>query len=153
MSLITDIAGSVLQGSVVGPVTTAIQGLGGSIAEIVKRFVPDPDKRLEAETEIAKAMQASLGQLAQASADVMKADAASDAWYTRAARPIVVYWSLVTVTGIALLAPFGYADAVVSALSKVPVELWNTMTWGVGIFAGGRTVEKIAASVVKAVKK
>jgi hypothetical protein len=152
VSLITDIAGSVISGGV-GPITSAIQGLGGSIADIIKRFIPDPDLRIQAETEIAKATQASIGQLAQASADVMKADAASDAWYTRAARPIVVYWSLVTVTGIAVLAPFGYADAVVSALSKVPVELWNTMTWGVGIFAGGRTAEKIATTVVKAIKK
>lgn len=145
MSILSTILGMDGIGAAVGTVSQSVEG-------IVKRFVPDPDKALEAKQELERLIAARETAILDASKAVMTADAQSDSGFTRNARPIVVYWSLTCVTLIAGLGVFGHADPLIQALSHVPDKLWDMITYGVGIFVAGRTVEKTATTVGSVVK-
>lgn len=115
---------------------------------ILNKIIPDPDKRLEAQNEIIKIASEQEGKIYDAMKEVMSADAKSDSAFTRAARPTLVYWSLSIVSLIIFLAPFGYDTSILLSLSKVPSELWQLMTVGIGAFTIGRSGEKMIRSYV-----
>lgn len=113
---------------------------------ILDKLIPDPNKRLEAQNEIIKTVSEQEGKLYDAMKDVMVADSQSDSKYTKNSRPTLVYWSLGMVSLIIFLAPFGYDTAILLSLSKVPTELWQLMTVGIGAFTIGRSGEKMLKS-------
>lgn len=113
---------------------------------ILDKLIPDPNKRLEAQNEIIKTISEQEGKLYDAMKDVMVADSQSDSKYTKNARPTLVYWSLGMVSLIIFLAPLGYDTAILLSLSKVPTELWQLMTVGIGAFTIGRSGEKMVKS-------
>lgn len=113
---------------------------------ILDKLIPDPNKRLEAQNEIIKTVSEQEGKLYDAMKDVMVADSQSDSKYTKNTRPTLVYWSLGMVSLIIFLAPFGYDTAILLSLSKVPTELWQLMTVGIGAFTIGRSGEKMVKS-------
>lgn len=113
---------------------------------ILDKLIPDPNKRLEAQNEIIKTVSEQEGKLYDAMKDVMVADSQSDSKYTKNTRPTLVYWSLGMVSLIIFLAPFGYDTAILLSLSKVPTELWQLMTVGIGAFTIGRSGEKMIKS-------
>jgi hypothetical protein len=61
----------------------------------------------------------------------------------------VVYWSMISVTAIAVLAMIGHADPVLAAFTKVPDQLWDMMTYGIGAYMIGRSGEKIVTSAFR----
>lgn len=134
-------------------VTKAATDIAADVTTIVNRFVPDPDKALDAKTQIELAMQANLAQRYQAMALVMAADDKGDSLLTRIQRPIVVMWSLSTITLIMGLGLAGHAEPVLQALREVPDKVWELITYGVGIYTAGRTVEKATTTLVGAFKK
>lgn len=146
MSFIGDLTG-------LGSVATAASDAIKAVPDIISKFVPDPNKAAEAAAAIQKTMAE--GQKAQydAMAQVMSADASSDSLYTKSARPTVVYWSLAMVTGIAGAGYFGHADPIIHALAQVPSEFYEMIKYGVGIYAGGRTAEKVATTVANVIAK
>jgi hypothetical protein len=79
----------------------AIPAIIAAISGILNRIIPDPDKRLEAETEIQKALMQNQSAIYDAMKSVMAADAQSESWLTRNARPIVVMWCLAMITWVA----------------------------------------------------
>lgn len=113
------------------------------ILPVVDKLIPDPVKRAEAQKEIIKTISGSEDRIYDAMKEVMVADSTSDSKYTKNARPTLVYWSLGMVSLIIFLAPFGYDKSILLSLSKVPSELWQLMTVGVGLFTLGRSGEKI----------
>lgn len=149
MSFITDIIGGVATGGV----STMIQGVAGSVTEVVKRLVPDPDKQAELNHEVQIAVQGSITAQMQAMQSVMTADSQSDSKYTSGARPTVVYWSLGMISVIVGLGVFHMADPALEALQAVPDKLWEMITYGIGIFAAGRTVEKGVSTVTRAITR
>ena len=56
----------------------AIPAIIAAISGILTRIIPDPDKRLEAETEIQKALMQSQAAIYDAMKSVMAADAQSE---------------------------------------------------------------------------
>lgn len=146
MSFLGDITG-------LGSVATAASDAFKAIPDILSKFIPDPNVKAQAEAELQKTIAE--GQKAQydAMAQVMAADSASDSKYTKMARPTVVYWSLGMVTLIALAGLFGQAQPIIDALNGVPPDLYDLIRYGVGIYAAGRSTEKIATTIVKAVTK
>lgn len=113
------------------------------ILPVVDKLIPDPVKRAEAQKEIIKTISGSEDRIYDAMKEVMVADSTSDSKYTKNARPTLVYWSLGMVSLIIFLAPFGYDKSILLSLSKIPAELWQLMTVGVGLFTLGRSGEKI----------
>jgi hypothetical protein len=111
-----------------------------SLTAILSKAIPDADKRAEAQEAIAKAVLENQASLMQAMQAVMVADAQSESFLTRNMRPLVLAWSLFFITWIGGIAPiFGLADPTISALSRVPSELWTLMTGGIGLYMAGKT--------------
>lgn len=111
--------------------------------------VPAPVEAPQASPSVPPATDA----VVQTMASTMASDNASGNLLTRIQRPIVVLWSLGSITAIMGLALGGHSEPVLMALREVPDKLWDLITYGVGIYAAGRTVEKTAGVLVGAFKK
>lgn len=113
----------------------------GLVAPILERIIPDPNKRIEAERELQRALIENQASLNQAMSEVMKSDAQSEGWMTRNARPSVVYWCLFMITFIGFVAPiFGIQNEVIDSLKNVPRELWDLASYGIGAYILGKSV-------------
>lgn len=120
----------------------------GPISEILTRLIPDPNKRIELENEITKAMLSNQASMLDAMKSVMVADAQSEGWLTRNARPLTVVWGLSMLTWLGVLAPsLGIGNEAISAIKQVPSDLWNLVTVGIGAYILGKSGEAIASSV------
>lgn len=151
--MIGSILGGLLGGNAVSGLATAADGISKSVVEVIKRYVPDPDKQLEVEREVNASVANSLTAQVQASSAVMVADSQSGSKYTSAARPTVVYWSLFMITALVTLGIFGYAEPALRALQQVPDKLFEMITYGIGIFTGGRSLEKVASTIAGVIKR
>lgn len=126
-----------------------ITAIIASISGILARIIPDPDKRMQAEVEIQRALYANQSAIYDAMKSVMAADAASEGWATRNARPIVVFWCLGTISWVIISPMFGLQAATITAIKAVPGDLWNLVMVGIG----GYILAKSVTDAVKAVKK
>lgn len=125
----------------------------GPISEILGRIIPDPNKRIELENEITKVMLSNQSALMDAMKSVMVADAQSEGWLTRNARPATVVWGLSMVTWLGVVAPsLGIGNEAITAIKQVPSDLWNLVTVGIGAYMLGKTGETIANSVANRAK-
>src|SRR5437016_13044545 len=77
----------------------------GTVAPVLEKLIPDPNQRLQLQAELQKAMVDQQTALLDAAKDVMVADAQSEGWLTRNARPCVVFWALGCITWIVAIAP------------------------------------------------
>ncbi|KQO57579.1 hypothetical protein ASF24_17085 [Methylobacterium sp. Leaf86] len=137
-----------------GALITIIPMLLQFLGPALEKVIPDAGKRAEVQAEFQKAVLENQSALNQAMAEVMKADAASEGWLTRNARPMVVVWGLAMVTYVGVIAPMlGLQKEVIAALSATPDNLWNLISISIGGFILARTVEKgIAAITPKAAR-
>lgn len=120
----------------------------GFVTPVLERLIPDPNKRVEAEREIQKALIDNQASLNASMAEVMKADASSDGILTRNARPLAVIWGILMVTYIGVFAPMlGIQKEAIEGLRQVPAELWNLIS----VFGGGYMLAKTGESIAKAV--
>jgi hypothetical protein len=123
----------------------ALIQLLGLASPVLERIIPDPNKRIELTSELQKLALENQASLNQSMAEVMKADATSEGFLTRNARPAVVVWSLVMVTWVGVLAPLlGVQKEAIDGLLKVPAELWNLISIGIGGYMLAKTVENSA---------
>lgn len=119
------------------------------IAPLIARFFPDPQKQMEFQLEMQKALLEQEGKVYEAMQAVMTADAAQEDLYTKRARPTVVYWSMAFATIIGIAGIFGYSQPIIDALRQIPTDLWTLMTVGIGAFGFSRSIEKGIDSVKK----
>ena len=120
----------------------------GTLAPLLNKLIPDPEQRAKAQAQIQEALLAQQSALISAAKDVMVADAQSEGWLTRNARPCVVFWALGCMTWIVAVAPvFGLVDATLGALKAVPDNLWNVMLVGIGGYTLARGIENGAKSL------
>ncbi len=121
---------------------TGISAILTAILPILNKIIPDPDKRLETQAALEKALMESQDKIYDSMKDVMVADSQSESAYTRYARPTVLYWSLGIISLVVVLAPFGFDHSILEALTTVPSKLWDLMTVSFGGFIIGRSAEK-----------
>ena len=132
-----------------------ITGIGtglSAISDIIGKFVPDPSQAAQAKQAIQTALISQQDQLFASAAGVAEADAKSEGWMTRNARPFTVFWCLFIITWIAIIAPlFGpaVAGATVDALGKVPGSLYALLSAGIGAYPLLRMVEKVKGAAGK----
>lgn len=125
------------------------------VAEVVGKFVTDPDKKLEAQTELAKLelqfqqklIEADV-EWAKAQADVIKSEAESQSWLARNWRPMLMVTFTYIIAHTYILAPLFSLPPVV-----IPEQMWELLKIGVGGYIVGRSAEKIAPDVAKVFKK
>ncbi len=120
-----------------------------AVGPILARVIPDPKAQAEAQAELIKAVSENQSAIMGAMADVMKADAASDSWMTRNARPTVVYWSLTMITGFMIASLFGAGPDLTAAFKGIPQQLWDMTTYGIGAYILGKSGVDIAKAVRK----
>lgn len=130
------------------PITAGLQ-LGGKLLD---HFFPNAADAAAAKLKLLELAQN--GQLAELTADtdlakvggsIVLAEANSQSWLTRNWRPI----TMLVLLGLVVARWFGFA-----ATNLQPSEytqLWNLVQLGIGGYIAGRSVEKIAPSVVAAI--
>lgn len=112
------------------------------VLPVFDRLIPDVNAREKAKEELTRTLLENQTAIMSAMKDTMAADAASESWLTRSARPIVVLWSLGMITWVVLSPIFNLQTATLTALSGVPDSLWNLVSVGIGGYMLARTVEK-----------
>jgi hypothetical protein len=118
------------------------------ITPILAKLIPDENARAQAQQDISKALIDNQAAIMEAMKDVMVADAQSDGWLVRNARPSVVFWCLGCMTWIVAVAPlFGLVDTTLNALRQVPDNLWNVMLVGIGAYTFSKGIENGVAGL------
>lgn len=119
------------------------------ITKILDKVIPDADKRAEAQEAVTKLLLENQNAILQASKDVMVADAQSEGWLTRNARPGVVVWAMGMITWVIFSPIFGLQDATIHALQRVPDSLWNLVMVGIGGYMLAKTVENTVKTAAR----
>lgn len=125
------------------PLLTALLG---PLVDLVGRFIPDPAEKAKAQMQLLQMAQN--GELAQlnASLQVILAEANGN-WLQRSWRPLMMLF-FASLVGARW---FGYSAP---AMNEAEVmELWAIVKLGIGGYTIGRSVEKVAPSIVGALNK
>ncbi|MFH1953152.1 MAG: holin family protein [Pseudomonadota bacterium] len=127
-----------------------ITGLG-SIADLAKGIMDkiwppgaDPNKRMEAELELQKIMEARENSVIEAQKSIIVAELQQADNYTKRARPTIVYAGLGFIFMIHVFFPLFafFSDKAIPEGLTLPAEFWWAWTGAVGIWMVGRTMEK-----------
>ena len=120
----------------------ALAVLAPMLTQIVGSLFPDPQERAKAEAEVMKGLLATQDQLAE----IIKTEASSEHWLAANWRPLTM---LVFVTLI-VCRWFGWAAPSLSEAEYI--KLWSIVELGLGGYVIGRSVEKVAPTLIKALK-
>ena len=125
------------------PVTAALD-VGG---KLIDRLWPDPAQAAQAKMQLLEMAQK--GELAQltASAEIVKAEAASNHWLAANWRPIL----MLTFGALIVARWFGWAAPNLSV--EEYLKLWDIVQLGIGGYVVGRSVEKVVPAIAEAIKK
>lgn len=127
-----------------------------TVGPILAKLIPDPKAQADAQAEIIQALATQESAINDAMSKVMTADAASESWMTRNARPAVCFAMIFLLFWISMFAPaldaiFGskILVATLQGLTQVPEQVWSTMMITIGGFMAARSVEKITTGLKK----
>ena len=118
------------------------------IGSVLNKVIPNADDRAKAQEEITRKLIENEAAIYDAMKTVMAADAASDSWMTRNARPAVVFWCLTMMTWLVISPAFGLLAATIAALKAIPSDMWNVVM----ISIGGYILGKSGVDIAKVVK-
>ncbi len=124
--------------------STGVKEVVGSVADVIDRFVQTKDEKQAALIEIEKVVTERLSQIESsarvetaATMEIIKAEMAQGDWFTKRARPSIVYVGLLIYT-VNSFAPY-------LGLEKVDIDENFTWVWG-GVCSAwvlGRTAERV----------
>jgi hypothetical protein len=121
------------------PLLTPIMG------DVLKRLIPDSDKRDEIERETKLALLEHADSIEKVRGEIILAEANSTSWLTSAWRPLLmmVVISIIAVNYLVFpLVAIAYPEIMANVL-ELPDQLWNLLTLGVGGYVVGRSGEKM----------
>jgi hypothetical protein len=128
-----------------------IQALIPALAPILGRIIankfPDPAEAAKAEAEMTAQLWQNAHQLNAAAADIIKTEAGSSHWLASNWRPL----TMIVFVCLIVARWFGWAAPNLSETEYI--KLWSIVEFGLGGYVVGRSVEKIAPSIVEAIKK
>jgi hypothetical protein len=115
------------------------------LGDTLKRFFPDPEQAAKVQQELTMALLANQAVMDQAAGDIVKAEAQSEHFLAASWRPILMltFGGLIVARWLGWSAP-GISDAEV-------LKLWDIVQLGLGGYVIGRSAEKIAPSIAKAI--
>lgn len=116
--------------------------LGGPVASIIDKAVPDRElaTRLKHELQVAAISQEAA--LAKSAGDIIAAEAKSDHPLAAQWRPILMLSITAILLNNYLIAPYAQAIFGASVTLELPEPLWTLLTVGVGGYVMGRSAEK-----------
>lgn len=118
------------------------------IGSVLNKVIPNADDRAKAQEEITRKLIENEAAIYDAMKTVMAADAASDSWMTRNARPAVVFWCLGMMTWLVISPAFGLLAPTIEALKAIPSDMWSVVM----ISIGGYILGKSGVDIAKVVK-
>ncbi|MEB3202966.1 MAG: 3TM-type holin [Synechococcus sp.] len=124
-----------------------IPALAPVLTKIVGSLFPDPTEKAKAEAEMMRQLLAHQGELESAAAKIIQTEAASSHWLAANWRPL----TMLTFVVLIVARWFGWAAPNLSEAEYI--KLWSIVEFGLGGYVVGRSVEKIAPSIAKAMRK
>jgi len=112
--------------------------------DVLKKIIPDSDKRDEIERETKLALLDHADSLERVRGEIILAEASSTNWLTSAWRPTLMMVAILIIAMNYLVFPIiaiGY-PAILDNTLELPDQLWNLLTLGVGGYIVGRSGEK-----------
>ena len=113
------------------------------IGNVLDRVIPDPQAAAEAKLKALEMAQR--GELA--GLEIIKAEAQGESWLQRNWRPIL----MLTFGGLIVARWCGFVAPNLSEAEYL--KLWSIVEFGLGGYVVGRSVEKIAPDVARALRK
>jgi uncharacterized membrane protein YccF (DUF307 family) len=117
-----------------------LEAILGLVLPVINKMIPDPQKQAEVQAEITKTLAQNQSAIFDAMKTVMAADAASEGWMTRNARPLTVFWCLGMMSWVVLSPIVGLQDSTIKSIAAIPSELWNMSAAGIGAYIVGKSV-------------
>lgn len=108
------------------------------LSSVVGNLFPDPAEKAKAEAEVLRQLLAAEMQIQNATADIIKTEAASTHWLAANWRPL----TMLTFTALIVARWFGWSAPNLSEIEYL--KLWDIVQLGLGGYVIGRSVEKIA---------
>ena len=125
-------------------ISSLIPVLAPILGDVLKKIIPDSDKRAEIERETKLALLEHTDSLERIRGDIILAEAKSENWITSAWRPLLMMVAISIIAMNYLVFPIiaiGY-PSVMDHVLELPEQLWNLLTLGVGGYIVGRSGEK-----------
>jgi hypothetical protein len=126
--------------------------LGGPLSKIIDSYIGDLELRRKIKAELDHALLEDFGTLITAQRDAVIAEVTSESWLTRSWRPLlmVVLMGFLILCGLFLPCAellLSHRIAFRPRWDLLPPQLWDLIYIGIGGYVGGRSIEKIAATV------
>ena len=117
------------------------------LGKVAANLFPDPAEQARAEAEMMRQLLARQGEIEQAAAEVVKAEAASDHWLAANWRPL----TMLVFVGLIVARWFGWAAPGLAEAEYL--KLWSIVEFGLGGYVVARSVEKVADKVAPALRR
>lgn len=132
------------------PIWNFLGGLIAPVTDLIDKMHTSDAEKLTLKVEMMRINQSFVGRvmdyedkLLTAKADIIKAEAAGASWIQRSWRPITMLTFLVLV----VCDSFGWLPF------RLAEQAWNLLQLGLGGYVIGRSVEKVAPTVIDAINK
>ena len=117
------------------------------LGKVAANLFPDPAEQARAEAEMMRQLLAHQGEIEQAAAEVVKAEAASGHWLAANWRPLLMltFGALIVARWLGWAAP--------DLTESEYIKLWDIVELGIGGYVIGRSAEKILPQIARTLKK
>jgi hypothetical protein len=128
-------------------ISTLLTALVPTLNRVVGNLFPDPEQQAKAQAEMTMQLLKHQGDIEQAAASIIRAEAESAHWLAANWRPI----TMLVFVALIVARWFGFAAPNLSEAEYL--KLWSIVEFGLGGYVVGRSVEKIAPTIADAVRK
>jgi len=119
------------------------------VTDLVGKFVEDPDKANELETEIKKSLMGIEKQLIQSQTAVIVAEAKSQSFIAKNWRPMIMLIFGAIILNNYILFPYIQLFGGTAIKLDLPPAMWELLKIGIGGYIVGRTGEKMVDTCAK----
>lgn len=126
-------------------INTLLTVFGPIIGDVLKRVIPDTDKRDEIEREIKLGLLEHTDSIEKIRGQIVLEEAKSQHWLTSTWRPLLMLVAIAIIAMNYLVFPIVaiFYPALQETQLVLPDQLWNLLTLGVGGYIVGRSGEKM----------
>jgi len=128
----------------------AVSGIFKPIADVIEHVLPSGDAKIQLQQKMLEGQLAAASQvmdyekqLLDSQMQIIKAEAQGNSWMQRNWRPI----TMLTFLALVVCDSFGWLP------NRLAPEAWVLLQIGLGGYVAGRSLEKLAPSIVGVIKK
>jgi hypothetical protein len=128
----------------------AVSGIFKPIADVIEHVLPSGDAKIQLQQKMLEGQLAAASQvmdyekqLLDSQMQIIKAEAQGNSWMQRNWRPI----TMLTFLALVVCDSFGWLP------NRLAPEAWVLLQIGLGGYVAGRSLEKLAPSIVSVIKK